>query len=212
MKRVNWGVVSLLVVALAVPFAFATPGTGITFEQMWQFFSGSGAYQANVKVQGISSAGGNAFNPVQVGALSTAQGSNPTQKNTTVMLSADKEGALFVRPGGPNAWTCNLTGLAASLTQCQALVASERLYITDIIVQTTTATAGTYQIKYGTGTNCATGTTSLMAFAATAPISTATTQYEHFTVPLVPAAGNAICVIGTATNTINIQLGGFVGP
>lgn len=113
-------------------------------------------------------------------------------------------------------WDCALTGLAAALTQCQAAPAAGRLYITDITVDTTTATAGTYLIEYGTGANCATGTTKLYPSTNgpagwTAPVLGAP-QKINFTVPLQPVALNAICVLGTATNTINIELEGFIAP
>jgi hypothetical protein len=112
-------------------------------------------------------------------------------------------------------WDCSLTGLVATLTQCQAApAAGTRLYITDITVVTTTATAGTYQIRYGTGANCATGTVNLYpSFTGTwiAPV-TGAPQKINFTVPLQPAAANAVCVIGTATNTVNIELEGFIAP
>lgn len=211
LKRI--GLVLFILGFVGVPLAFATPGTGVTIEQMTKLFnSGSNGGQAHVFVEGNSSQGGTLTNPVVAGAVPTAQGSTPTAHSVVTSLSADQAGALFVRQGGPNVWTCTLSALANTLTQCQAAPGSGRLNITDIAVQTTTATAGTYQIKYGTGSNCGTGTTSLMGFAATAPVSTAQTQYEHLVSPMVPAATNAVCVIGTATNTINIQLWGFVGP
>ena len=135
----------------------------------------------------------------------TAQGTVPTSNPVQTALNA---------PTKP--WDCALTGLVATLTQCQALPASGRLYVTDITVDTTTATAGTYAIEYGTGANCGTGTTKLYPSLNgpagwTAPILGAP-QKINFTVPLQPAALNAICVIGTATNTINIELEGFVAP
>ena len=120
---------------------------------------------------------------------------------------------------GPNiplsqTWSCGLNGLAATLTQCKA-VATEgnRHYITDIFVQTTTATSGQYSIQFGTGTNCATGTTALFPVSGTsnrfnAPIA-GSVDIMHLVTPLVPDANTAICVIGTATNTISIQLHGF---
>ena len=113
-------------------------------------------------------------------------------------------------------WDCALSALVATLTQCQAAPASGRLYITDITVDTTTATAGTYLIEYGTGANCASGTTKLYPSTNgpagwTAPVLGAP-QKINFQTPLQPAALNAICVIGTATNTINIELEGFISP
>lgn len=129
----------------------------------------------------------------------------------------------YTRPGQlSQSWGCTLTGLVATLTKCQAGtpvagVVSLRLYITDIIVQTTTATAGGYSIQYGTGTNCATGTTALfpsdnVSSTFKAPVVANPAADLHFTTPLIPAAGADICVIGTGTNTINIYLTGFLAP
>src|SRR5215471_1132846 len=115
-------------------------------------------------------------------------------------------------------WTCALVNLAATLTECQSvglLAAGERYVITDIVVQTTTATAGTYSIQSGTGTNCGTNTAALFpagstASRFTAPINSAMSADIVFRPPVIGAADSAVCVIGTATNTINIQLIGFI--
>lgn len=119
-------------------------------------------------------------------------------------------------PSGATRFTCGLAGLAASLTECQALAAGRVYYITDIVVGTTTATSGTYGVQYGTGANCGSGTATLFP----APPATTASRYQapiaanpvaviNFTTPLTVPAGNAICVIGVATNTINIQISGF---
>lgn len=162
-----------------------------------------------------------------IGTVSAYQFLEATQVNPTAgtagnftPLTSDLNGNNFVRVGGPNNWTCSLGTLAASLTQCFAAPAAGlRAYITDITVDTTTGTAGTYAVEYGTGSNCGTGTNQLFPVAPTSGTLTAWTapvlgapEKFTFTQPLVPAAANAICVIGTATNTINIQLGGFVAP
>lgn len=116
-------------------------------------------------------------------------------------------------------WTCGLAGLAATLTQCQALVAGRTYYITDIVVGTTTTTAGDYAIQSGTGTNCATGTTvvfpSAPADAAArykAPISSGPIGVIALRQPIPVTAAHAICVIGTAINTINVNLSGYYLP
>jgi len=117
----------------------------------------------------------------------------------------------------PRVWTCSLAGLAATLTECQAVpgTAGERYVITDIVVQTTTATAGSYSIQTGTGTNCGTGTAALFPVNSTsarfvAPIAANPTAMISLRTPLVAPADAAVCVIGTATNTINVQLVGFI--
>lgn len=129
----------------------------------------------------------------------------------------DPSGAVRVTLDHAKRFTCSLAGLAATLTECQALSAGRTYYITDIAVQTTTGTAGTYAIQTGTGANCVTGTTALFPVNATsarfaAPISTQPTAFLSFTTPLVTTAGHAICVIGTAVNTINIQISGYYTP
>jgi hypothetical protein len=112
-----------------------------------------------------------------------------------------------------NSFTCSLMGLANTLTQCQAASgASIRYYITSIAVQTTTATAGTFNIQTGTGSNCATGAAPLFPSVSgswTAPINTQPTASILFNPPLKAPLGSALCVIGTVTNTINIQIMGY---
>src|SRR5512133_3208397 len=116
-------------------------------------------------------------------------------------------------------WTCGLAGLAATLTQCQALAAGRTYYITDIVVGTTTTTAGDYAIQSGTGTNCATGT--MVVFPAApadaaarykAPISSGPVGVIALRQPIPVTAAHAICLIGTATNTINVNLHGYYLP
>lgn len=136
-----------------------------------------------------------------------------------LLLAGSADAQIYIRSGQlSQAWGCSLTALVASLTQCKAVPdsATQRYYITDIVVQTTTTTAGTYAIRSGTGTNCATGT--LQVFPAsgtgsdrfTAPISTSPTATIHLVTPIAVTAGHAVCVIGTATNTINIHLLGWM--
>lgn len=131
---------------------------------------------------------------------------------------AGTERGLVVQDRKDAVWQCGLKALAATLTQCLAAPAAGiKAYITDITVITTTATAGTYQIRYGTGVNCATGAVALWPTTAVgdtfpAPISSSIPQLLNFRSALTPAAANAICVIGVATNTITIQLQGYYGP
>jgi hypothetical protein len=120
--------------------------------------------------------------------------------------------------GSQSTWTCGLQGIAASLTQCQAAPAAGlKLYITDITVQTTTTTSGTYAIQTGTGSNCATGTAALFPVSGTAnrwnaPITTSAASNFRFATPLVAPAASAVCLIGVATNTISIQIQGYTAP
>ena len=113
-------------------------------------------------------------------------------------------------------FSCGLAALAASLTTCAVAVAGKSYYITDIVVGTTTGTAGTYAIQTGTDANCATGTAVVFpaAPAATsarfaAPIVSSPSTVISFTTPIVVPASGYICVIGVATNTININIHGY---
>jgi len=122
----------------------------------------------------------------------------------------------FLVPAGATRFTCGLAALAASLTTCAAGVAGKSYYITDIVVGTTTATSGTYAIQTGTDANCATATAVVFPAspAATsarfqAPIAANPVAVISFTTPIkLPAAGY-LCVIGVATNTINININGY---
>lgn len=124
---------------------------------------------------------------------------------------------LFASAGPLDRFTCSLTGVAASLTQCQAAPsAGQRLVITDVVVQTTTATSGQFALQSGTGTNCATGTAAVLPSASTAarfnaPITSSGAIHMKFTTPLVLPAATALCVIGVATNTTVIQVVGYIG-
>lgn len=129
----------------------------------------------------------------------------------------DAQAQQFIRSGTfAETWGCGKQGLVASLTECQAVPAdsTDRYYITDIAVQTTTGTSGTFAIRSGTGTNCATGTAAVFPSTGTsdlfnAPINSQPIAHLHFITPLRPTAGHAICVIGTAVNTIDVELRGF---
>lgn len=103
-----------------------------------------------------------------------------------------------VGPG--NAILCNkviaFTGSAA-LAQILAGVSGQVVNICGFLV-TNTAASGTFNLEYGTGSNCGTGTTSItgtLSVGATAV--TAQPTFSTFTVP----AGNALCQNSTATIT-----------
>jgi hypothetical protein len=124
----------------------------------------------------------------------------------------------FYRQGGPVRFACSVNAIAATLTQCQAAPgAGLSLYVTDLWWQSTTTTAGTGALQYGTGSNCGTGTTALFPASGTAnrygypASSTAATNFS-FATPLKVAANNALCIIGVATNTVRADILGFVAP
>lgn len=170
-------------------------------------------------VDAVNKTGAPPANILAHGCEVTAQGGNDTSATTadSRICDADLSGDIHVIPGSSNVWSCTLHALVATLTQCQAAPAAGfRAYITDITVDTTTATAGTYDVTMGTGTNC--GTTNVALYPGDATTSNWTApvlgapEHINFTTPLAPAAADEICVTGTATNTINIQLQGYVAP
>lgn len=118
----------------------------------------------------------------------------------------------------PSRWTCALDAIAATLTQCQAVAPTGyRHWITHVIAVSTTTTASTFAIRQGTGTNCATSTAGLLPGASTSrtyvlPASTAAAFQASSVSGVGAIAGNAICVIGAATNTTNISISGYTAP
>jgi hypothetical protein len=121
-------------------------------------------------------------------------------------------------------WSCSLDALGATLTLCKtAPNSNNRLYVTTIWAQSTTTTAGLMLIRHGKAAsqggaaNCATDTVSLLPAAATVPrygypASTAAALNHSFVTPLEVPPGRDLCIIGTATNTATIHLGGQVRP
>lgn len=122
----------------------------------------------------------------------------------------------YIRSGGPTTdWTCSLDNIAATLTECKAAPgAGRQLYITSIHAQSTTATAGQFILRTGTGANCGTSTLSLFPAAATvvrfaAPGNGSPPTDVNFTTPLQAPVNTAICMLGVATNTVTIQISGY---
>lgn len=122
-------------------------------------------------------------------------------------------------------WSCSADDIGATLTimqasppgsgQCLGLTGQKRL-VTYIVAQSTTTTAGTFILRYGTGTNCGTGTVSLIPSAATAarlaaPANTAAPTVILLSPALAIPAGQDLCVLGVATNTFTGQVGGHLG-
>lgn len=136
-------------------------------------------------------------------------------------IVAGLDHVLYARLGGPVFWQKGLTAIGATLTEIKAVTAAGvRSYITDITVISDTATAGQFTLRYGTGSNCATGTTTLFPFVAAItagkipyPGNTASQPVNYsFLTPLQPAAANAVCVICIATQTCTITMQGYDAP
>jgi hypothetical protein len=84
-------------------------------------------------------------------------------------IAVSQDGALFIRNHGPVIFSAGFNSIAATLTQVQAAPAAGlSIYITDISIQTTTVTSGTYAFQAGTGSNCGTGTAAIYPSSGTA--------------------------------------------
>jgi hypothetical protein len=144
-----------------------------------------------------------------------------------VLLTLGGNQHVDAQGGSYEYWSCSLDDIGATLTECIASVTSrplstltqEKLIVTDIVAQSTTTTGGLALIRYGTAANCGTGTTSLIPSAATVPrlfygASTGAPLVIHLDPGLVvpaalfQAAHPRLCVIGTAVNTVSIQISG----
>ena len=119
------------------------------------------------------------------------------------------------------AWSCSVDNIAASLTKCAptpAAPAGLRTFITDIVAQSTTGTAGQFLLRTGTGTNCATGTTSIFPSSAggtvrwAAPANTVAPFVADLNTPLIVPADTDVCLLGVATNTVTAHLSGYYNP
>jgi hypothetical protein len=123
---------------------------------------------------------------------------------------------VAARRGGPDVFNCSLAIASAATAQCQAAPAAGlKNYVTDIvIIGTATNAAATIQVKFGTGTNCGTGTTSIgPLFNAPTGVTVAQTGADLQT-PLAPTAANAVCITsaGTTLGGIAVLLTGYIGP
>lgn len=131
-------------------------------------------------------------------------------------VSADTNGSspLFVQHSAsvpnpcanPFSTIASLTGTTSgtSLTQIIALSGTTKIYICSLSVIAGGGTSPTFQLEYGTGTNCASGTT---AFTQAIPV--VTTSIFVFSNPVgVTTAGQALCYVvgGTSTPTAKYQI------
>lgn len=120
---------------------------------------------------------------------------------------------------GGEYWTCSVDDIGNTLTQCAGVPpdGASRYYLTNVVIASTTATGGEYILRYGTGANCATGTTSFFPAAATVvrfgfPGNTAAAGTVTLMTPVSTAPGTAICILCIATNTCSATLTGYVAP
>ncbi len=154
-------------------------------------------------------------NPDLIGAEAVATAANPTAATAGNLRRAisDVAGNVFVRNGGPNLFNCQLTISTATTTQCQAAPpAGFSLYVTHVELVTTTAgTGSTLQLKYGTGSNCGTGTTSASPTYANTAAGNVFIDFGQSAIT-TPAA-NAVCITQAGTaGTTQVLVAGFIAP
>lgn len=97
----------------------------------------------------------------------------------------------------------------ATTTQIVALAASQKIRVCGYAIQgSTSATATTLKLVYGTGTACATGTTQITP-AWNMPVSSVAMPMAHGSgigELFSTATGNALCATSSAAGTVNIFL------
>jgi hypothetical protein len=120
----------------------------------------------------------------------------------------------------PQRFAASVADIGATLTEIQAAVTGQAIYVTDVILQSSTATAGTFALRSGTGTNCATNPIGVMPQPGVAtptltlgyPGNASAPLQIALSMPFRLPAGTALCIIGTATNLARGQVHGFKSP
>jgi hypothetical protein len=147
----------------------------------------------------------------------TTTGAQPTagaagQKRRVVVTP---EGEQYVVLGGPNLVSCFVEAVTAT-TKCGASPgAGLRFYVLSAAFSNEAATVQTLDIVYGTGSNCATGTTALTHKHQLGTNATTTSPFIvplTYGSPLVPAAGNDVCIRPSAATAFGATLTGWIGP
>jgi len=126
----------------------------------------------------------------------------------------DAYGVLYTHSDHPNRWYANVLSTATTLTEIKAAPgAGLSLYITDISVYNSalsTATADAHPtLKFGTGANCATGTTTFWRMMNGV---TFTGSEQTFLTPIKLTANNALCFITSVAGTRVWNISGFTAP
>jgi len=159
---------------------------------------------------GASQAQISAPSPVNVSQIA---GSAPTVKAaSTASVATDTSIVIAHSPNGGNPCANPSTALGqlsgttsgTSLTQILALSGSTKVYVCSLSVIATAGTNPTFQLEYGTSSNCGSGTTAL-----TQAIPIVTTSLFAFANPVgLTTAGQALCYVvgGTVSPVAKYQL------
>ena len=140
-----------------------------------------------------------------------------------VLLSAASAPAQFSRviQDHTGRFTANVGDIGATLTEIQAAPASNVAHhVVTIALGSSTATAGAFALRAGTGTNCGTNPVGVFPQPGVAsptltmpyPANTVQPYVMTFAPPIRLPLGNALCIIGTATNLARGSVSGFTAP
>lgn len=117
--------------------------------------------------------------------------------------------------GSSTRWSCFVQAVTAT-TQCRAAPAGGiRAYVTSVACSNLAATVQGVDVVFGTGSNCATGTTALTHKFQLGTNATTTSPFlvaQQFPTPLVPTAANAVCLRPTAATSFGCTLTGYDAP
>lgn len=124
-------------------------------------------------------------------------------------------------PSHPGMFSAAIPDVGATLTEIKAApTGGQSIYVTDVMLGSSTSTAGTFALRSGTGTNCGTSTTGVIPQPGVSsptglisyPANSANVFVLNMTMSIKLPAGHALCVIGSATNLARGQVNGFIAP
>lgn len=121
---------------------------------------------------------------------------------------------VVVVQGGPNRYSAVLINSSATtLTEIRAAPgAALSLYITDILASASVAATVTADqqltLKYGTGTNCGTGTTAIWSHFNAVNDGPSV----RYSTPIKVPANNALCFIHAAAGNKSVVVNGYIAP
>lgn len=118
-------------------------------------------------------------------------------------------------PLGAPLWSCFLESVTVT-TQCQAAPAGGlRNYVNSVALTNQAITGQSLDLVAGTGANCATGLAALTHKWQFGTLATTTSPFVvalDLSLPIVPAAGAAICVRPSAATAFGATLTGYIAP
>ena len=120
----------------------------------------------------------------------------------------------------PQRFAANVGDIGATLTEIVAATTGQYIYVTTIILSSSTSTAGTFALRAGQGSNCATNPVGLFPQPGVSsptltyvyPANTAVPLVITLQPPVRAPAGYALCLVGVATNLARGQVHGFIAP